>query len=693
MNDVASGKDAKVKELRLQIHRDKTKRWSVMKFIQRGLLVATGAMIYFSVANTKKLTKAFDETATPENFDFYMRTSFASTSKLKSKSTSNTPRTDTNSNANSNANSKKERRLVEDAPNTDEKKKQETEQRQNKKDTDTKGGDVPNQPNSDPVAEDDRLNIVLFYADDWTMKVLGKLDPNVKTPNIDRMADNGMLFVNNCVTTSVCWVSRATLMTGTYYSRHQQSVPSVRKMFDTHNWNDTLFPRLRTAGYYTGLFGKWHSPAPSPEMNAAFDERILYFGNHWTSEFSGYGNDTMEHVTEVNRKHAVKFLENRPKDKKFALKVSFFATHAEDNTIPSYKPMNWSRLGLYPDDASEQNYQTIVPSKTATEQHWKDMPHFFNEQNAGRTRWKKRWEPGVWQKNIRDLFAMATEVDWVVGEIIKTLKKQGVYNETLLVFTTDNGDLHGEHGMAEKWYPLEESMKVPLVIQDPRMPSHKKGSINSDWTLNVDLAPTLLGAAGLAPSSFMQGRDIAELYLSGNANHNKHTIEPQTERKTEQKTETEPTAKKWETNIRRYGPDTNPNAALPWREDWFYEWNIGDPVNASGHSQDGYIDAAWALVTREWKYIVWPLKNYEQLFHRSLDLYDEYDILRNYHYNQKMVRRNEWIEPTYRIMMESFSPTNTTPYGDSIQSTTEIYKTLKARFLYLKLHILNGNKI
>ena len=523
-----------------------------------------------------------------------------------------------------------------------------------------------------------KLNIILFYADDWTMNVLGKLNPNVHTPNIDKMAENGMLFTNNCVTTSVCWVSRATLMTGTYYSRHHQSVPHVEKMFDTHNWNETLFPKLKSAGYYTGMFGKWHAPQPDQKMAAAFDERINYYGSHWTNQFSG--NGTKEHVTDVNRRHAIDFLRKRPRNKNFALKVSFFATHAEDNNYPSYKPMNWSRSIHYPDNESHENYRTFVPSKTATEQHWKDLPWFFADQNAGRLRWKRRWEPNDWQKSIRDLFAMATEVDWAVGEIIDVLIQQGVYNETLLVFTTDNGDLHGEHGLAEKWYPFEESIKVPLVVQDPRMPSKHRGTINKDWTLNVDLAPFLLGAAGLEAASFMQGRDIADLYLAGESeNIDKAPKEDQERHET------------WEHILRKYASE---DAKKPWRDEWFYEWNMGDPITAKGHQQDGFIDAAFALITNEWKYIYWPLKEYEQLFHRSVDIYDEHDIIQNYYLHQIKLNSSAWINEGYRKYMETVTPFNTTPYGDSIQSTKEIYDQMKKRYQELKDHVqLKGGKI
>ncbi len=278
----------------------------------------------------------------------------------------------------------------------------------------------------------DRLNIVLFYADDWTQKVLGKLNPDVHTPNIDQMADNGMIFTNNCVTTSVCWISRATLMTGVYSSRHLQSLPSKDGVFKSNPWTETLFPLLKAAGYYTGLVGKWHAPLPEPEMTQAFDQYKVYYGEH---HFDWFG--TMRHITDLNREHAVEFLQNRPLDQNFALKVSFFATHAWDGRYPSYEPMNGTRARHYPDDV------TIAQPKTATVQHWEDLPPFFTERNEGRNRWRKRFEPDYFQDNIKDIYSMATEVDWAVGEIIKVLKEQGVYENTYLIFTTDNGNLHG----------------------------------------------------------------------------------------------------------------------------------------------------------------------------------------------------------------------------------------------------------
>mmetsp|Transcript_40065 Transcript_40065/g.61586 ORF Transcript_40065/g.61586 Transcript_40065/m.61586 type:complete len:518 (+) Transcript_40065:101-1654(+) len=454
----------------------------------------------------------------------------------------------------------------------------------------------------EPPPSKDPLNVVLFYADDWTMKVLGKLNPDVKTPNIDRMADNGMLFSNNCVTTSVCWMSRATLMTGVYSAIHREVSPPSENMYTTNPWNETLFPLMKQRGYYTGLVGKYHAPQPEQYMKMAFDQKRFYYGWHYMKR-----DGKTRHVTEVNEADAIQFLRQRPKDKKFFLKVAFFATHAEDGSKVSYKPQKSSMENLY-------QGVTIPTPKTATEEHFKELPPFLNEKCEGRNRWRNRFDPENYQENIVNLYRMATEVDTAVGNIIKELKDQGVYNNTMLIFTTDNGNLHGEHGLAEKWFPFEESIRVPLVIQDPRMPKRNRGIVNEDWTLSIDLAPTILGAAGIEPSSFMQGRDISHLYL-----------------------------------------DKSPS----WRQDFFYEYNRGDPVTGEGHIGMNWIDASFALVTKEWKYIYWPQQDYEQLFHRSIDPYDEWDTLKK----------------------------------NTVQTTDDIYVKMKTRYAFLKDWVQSGNKV
>ena len=550
--------------------------------------------------------------------------------------------------------------------------------------------------------EDERLNIILFYADDWTMKVLGKLDPHqiVKTPNIDEMANNGMIFTNNCVTTSVCWVSRSTLCTGTYSNIHKHTLPFSDATFETMNWNETLYPKMKNNydtnlyknGYYTGLFGKWHKLEIGDEIQEAFHEQKVYYGKHWEER-----DGQQRHVTDLNRDDSIEFLDkwndrrrqehktHNKNQQPFFLTVSFFATHARDGGGKGwefYQPHNNTRTRMYPDWSKD-----IPLPKTATEQHFKQLPPFLaNFGNEGRMRWRNRYEPKDYQKNIKDMYAMATEVDDAVGTIIQHIKNLQVYNNTVLIFTTDNGNMHGEHGLAEKWYPFEESIRVPLVIQDPRMPTHRHGTTSDAWTLNVDLAPTILGAANIEPASFMQGRDISDLYL----------LQPEEEDKAEVDVEAEILPKKGKHHKQQGKNEASTSSTssvlsnneikkkVHWRTDWFYEFNLGQNSNASDHPWPNYIDASFALITDHWKYVIWPQHDgYEQLFHRSMDPYEEWDLL------NKLLRNQT---------RPSSSSSNNTSDGDgnsvmNIQTTEKIYQQMKIRFAILKQEAQGGNLI
>jgi hypothetical protein len=277
--------------------------------------------------------------------------------------------------------------------------------------------------------KDKPLNILLLYADDWTMKTLGTLNPVVKTPVLDELAARGMLFTNNCVTTSICWISRSTLVTGQYAGKHQHLKIFQQVLYEDNKWNQTLFPQLKHAGYYTGFVGKWHAPSPPEHMKYSFDVRNFYYGHHWE-----HRDGKQQHVTDLNRQDAIKFLKERDTNKPFALGVSFFATHAVDGAHypDQYQPMPTS-MSLYAND-------TIPNAVTNTQKDWDELPWFFENRNEGRGRWKNRYDvPERYQVSMKNYYRMATEVDTACGQVIAELKKQGVYDNTLIIFTTDNG--------------------------------------------------------------------------------------------------------------------------------------------------------------------------------------------------------------------------------------------------------------
>ena len=402
------------------------------------------------------------------------------------------------------------------------------------------------------------LNIVVLYADDWRHDTLGAAGhPVVKTPHLDQLAKEGMRFTHNCVTTAICGVSRATLLTGQWMSRHGN--PAFA-MFTTP-WAETYPGLLRRNGYHVGHIGKWHNGTFPQDK---FDFGRAYSGTHWIREADG----TKIHVTQKNENDALEFLRTRPTDKPFVLTLAFFATHAEDQNPLQFLPQPAS-MELYKD--------TVIPvPKTSSDEDFKRLPPFIaNEQNEGRVRYHWRFDtPEKYQTMMKNYYRLATEVDATCGRLLAALRQQGLLENTLVIFTADNGYFHAEHGLADKWYPYEESIRTPLIVRDPRMPAAQRGQTNDDFTLNVDLAPTFLAAAGIAAPARMQGRDLSSLYLA--------------------------------------------STAPAWRTEFFYEHATIKNIH--------FIPSSEALVRKEVKYLYWPDFQHEELFDLTADRAETHNL-------------------------------------------------------------------
>jgi arylsulfatase len=418
-------------------------------------------------------------------------------------------------------------------------------------------------------AATEKPNVVVLFADDWRFDTLGVAgNPIVKTPNLDALASRGVRFKQNCVTTAICGVSRATLFTGQWMSRHGNK---GFKEFKTP-WAETYPGLLRDNGYWVGHVGKWHN-GKFPAEN--FDFGRSYSGRHWMEQEDG----TMIHVTQKNENDSMEFLKDRPKDKPFCLTLAFFATHAEDSNPKQFLPQPQS-MSLYEND-------TIPVPPNATEESWKRLPPFFTEKNEGRNRWHWRFDtPEKYQTMMKNYYRLASEVDATCGKVIEELKRQGIYDNTLVIFTTDNGYYHAEHGLADKWYPHQESIRVPLIIDDPRMNKDTRGMTDDHFTLNVDLAPTILAFTGIEAPKTMQGKDMSRLYIG------------------------------------------HENKKIAWREEFFYE-------HAQLNNKD-FIPASEALVRKGWKYFYWPAFETEQLFNIVEDPREENDLAKDPKYADKI---------------------------------------------------------
>lgn len=292
------------------------------------------------------------------------------------------------------------------------------------------------------------MNIILFYADDWRHDTMGAAgNPIVKTPFIDALVKEGVRFTQNCVTTSICWISRATLYTGQYLARHMfemlgrgRTVLKDGKLTEMKlevPANETLYSLMKNkANYFVGHAGKLGLWIDQEQYlgRGTFDFFVDEDGWHWRAM-----GGKMMHITKKNTGDALRFLKmweqkGKPKEKPFFLNVAYFATHAVDGDKRQYLPQNES-MTMY------ENVTIPIPV-TATEEAWQKMPYFFHVEgveNEGRTRWHWRFdEPDKHQLMMKNYYRMASEVDTSVGIILKELEMQGELNNTLIIFTTDS---------------------------------------------------------------------------------------------------------------------------------------------------------------------------------------------------------------------------------------------------------------
>lgn len=398
-----------------------------------------------------------------------------------------------------------------------------------------------------------RTNVVVLVIDDIRWDSLGAAGNRVvRTPRLDRLASGGVRFAQARVTTAICMVSRASLLTGQYMSRH--GIDRFGKPLTPDAFANTYAGLLRKAGYWTGHAGKYDVGPPRP---GDYDFLRAYHGRHWIVQPDG----ARVHVTEQNARDALDFLRERPKDRPFLLTVGFFAPHAEDAAKEQYLPQEWS--------AKPYEGARVPPSPLGGDRFLKALPPFLsNAANEGRVRFNWRFDtPDRYQQYMLRYFRLITEVDEAIGRIVDELAAQGVYDNTLVVVVGDNGYFHGDRGLADKWYPYEQALRVPLIVRDPRGARAPRGRVLDDLALNIDVAPTIVAAAGLTPPAAMQGRDLAQAYVG------------------------------------RTGPR--------WRDEFFYE-------HPTITSRDR-IPSSQGVIRRDWKYVLYPEWQHEQLFDLKAD--------------------------------------------------------------------------
>lgn len=359
-----------------------------------------------------------------------------------------------------------------------------------------------------------RPNIVFVITDDqrWDyMSCAGH--PALKMPNVDRIAREGVRFRNFFACTPLCSPSRASFLTGLY--PHKHGVINNDKLgLDVISHTLETFPRqLREAGYETAFIGKWHmglddSRRPGFDTWISFKGQGIYIDgvindNGVQRQLDGYMTD------ELNRR-AVEFV-SKPHAKPFCLYLSHKAVH-------------YPYLPAKRHDQLYEDYKFTPPSpvegdiegKPVMHRSWPKINVLDLEGAAPEPAEPRRGRGRDAQSVVRDQLRCLAAVDDGVGELFKALEQSGQLDNTVFVYTSDNGYLMGEHGrMDDKRWPYEEALRVPLVVRYPQLV--RAGSVNDAMVLNIDLAPTLLDVAGVKPIVPMHGKSLAPLLRNPNA--------------------------------------------------------------------------------------------------------------------------------------------------------------------------------
>ena len=346
-------------------------------------------------------------------------------------------------------------------------------------------------------------NVLLLYADDQRNHTLGVAGhPIVKTPNIDRLAKEGVRFENAFVSTSTCWVGRSCLFTGCYERKHQYRV--TPGPLNPELCESSYFAVLKNAGYRTGHLGKEHVNISQESAAAMFDVRQKIGRRPY---FKKQPDGSERHETQILGDWGIEFLKEQPKDQPFCLQLSFNATHAEDgDKRPGIGHFPWPKItdGMY------ENQEMPLPPLNDPA-IYESQPEFL-KQSINRQRFFWRWDtPEKYQTNMRAYFRMLSGIDHVVGRLVKQLEDQGLADNTVIIYTADNGYYLGDRGFAGKWTHYEQSLRVPLIVHDPRQPKAKRGRVLSEMALNSDLASTLIELAGLPTPEAHTGRSLAPL--------------------------------------------------------------------------------------------------------------------------------------------------------------------------------------
>jgi len=360
----------------------------------------------------------------------------------------------------------------------------------------------------------EKPNIIFILTDDQRFDAIGYAgNKYVETPEMDKLATEGTYFKKAIVTTPICAASRASIITGLHERSHNFN-------FQTGNirdeYMDNSYPvLLRNNGYYTGFFGKFG--VFYDDLDKQFDVYDSYDRNLNYKDKKGYFYKTIDkdtvHLTRYTGQQALDFIENTATEKPFCLSLSFSAPHAHDPAPDQYF---WQ---------SETN--KLLQNTTIPDPELGDDKYFLSQPKAvrdgfNRLRWNWRYEtPEKYQHSLKGYYRMISGIDLEIKKIREKLKEKGLDKNTIIIVMGDNGYFLGERQLAGKWLMYDNSIRVPMIIFDPR--ENKPQDID-EMVLNIDIPTTIADFAGITAPKSWQGKSLKPIVTQQTKSIERDTI-------------------------------------------------------------------------------------------------------------------------------------------------------------------------
>ena len=400
--------------------------------------------------------------------------------------------------------------------------------------------------NSDKRLPVKKPNIIYIMADDLTTQAISAYGGIYKdiapTPNIDKVAKEGMLFQDVLVTNSICGPSRAAILTGNYSNLNGYYKNESGGKFDDSKWT---FPQeFQKNGYKTALFGKWHlGTEPVGFDTFKYHNASGQQGNYWNPLYNDNGKNIKEkgYATNLSTDFALNWLgATETTDKPFLMVLQYKAPHRPWHPDTKYEKL-WDDIEMPYPSTFNDDYKGREKTAGDTEM---TMEYFSrrdmklerpkNLKRKERIQWDfygakageivqpkgmtneegKKWR---YQNYIKDYLACVKSVDDNIGRVLTYLKENNLEDNTVIVVTSDQGFYLGDHGFFDKRFIYEESLRMPFMVKYPER--IKAGSVNEDIITNIDFAPTLLELAGITTTQKMQGTSFVPV-LEGNTPNN-----------------------------------------------------------------------------------------------------------------------------------------------------------------------------